>query len=210
MTVPVRLDHLVLATPELEPTVRWVAESLGVRPSPGGQHLGQGTRNFLLSLGPGHYLEVIGPDVDQPEPERPRSFGIDGLERPRLMAWVAKASTPLEEAVGAAARTGHDLGAIHARSRTTPAGKVLRWHATDMGAATVRVIPPLIDWGDTAHPSSTATAGARLIELTAVHPDPDRVRKVLDALGLELDVTAGAEARLIARIEGPRGALELS
>ncbi|HKC19086.1 MAG TPA: VOC family protein, partial [Candidatus Dormibacteraeota bacterium] len=51
------LDHLVLATPDIQSTVDWVAETLGIRPIPGGQHLGVGTRNFLLGLGSGQYLE---------------------------------------------------------------------------------------------------------------------------------------------------------
>jgi hypothetical protein len=210
MTVPARLDHIVLATPELAPTVDWVAEALGARPAPGGQHLGLGTRNFLLSLGPGRYLEVIGPDPDQPRAAEPRRFGIDLLGEARVMAWVATTPLPLEEAVKRAARLGHDLGPVPEASRTTPDGRVLRWRATAMRASDVLVIPPLIDWGETTHPSSTAPAGASLVAFRAVHPDPVHVLEVLAALCLELEVTAGPEPRLTAHIAGPGGSLELS
>lgn len=210
MTVPARLDHIVLATPELGPTVEWLAETLGLRPAAGGQHPGLGTRNFLLSLGPGHYLEVIGPDPEQPRPPGPRRFGIDLLDAPRVMAWVATTPLPLEEAVNRAARLGHDLGGVHAASRATPDGRVLRWRATAMHASAPLVIPPLIDWGETTHPSSTAPAGASLVAFQAAHPDPDHVLGVLDALGLELEVTAGAEPRLTAHIAAPGGTLQLS
>lgn len=210
MTVPARLDHVVLATPELGPTVDWVAGSLGVRPAPGGQHLGLGTRNFLLSLGPGRYLEVIGPDPDQPRPAEPRRFGIDVLDEPRVMAWVATTPLPLEEAVTRAAHLGHDLGPVHEASRTAPDGRVLQWRATAMRATAVLVIPPLIDWGETPHPSSTAPVGASLVAFEAVHPDPGHVLDVLNALGLELEVSPGDEPRLKAQIAGPGGSLELS
>lgn len=204
-----RLDHLVLATPDLEATVDSVARRLGVRPGPGGQHLGRGTRNFLLSFGAGHYLEVIGPDPDQPEPAAPRAFGIDALDRPRLAAWVAK-SDRLEDAVGQAAALGHDLGRVEKMSRQTPGGEVLRWRLTLPPSGTVAVIPFLIDWGDTRHPSTDAPGGATLLAFSAEHPEPDRVKAVLDALGLHLDVTRGAEPRLLAEISGPSGSLELS
>jgi Glyoxalase-like domain len=210
MTVPARLDHVVLATPELAPTVDRVAEALGVRPAPGGQHLGLGTRNFLLSLGPGRYLEVIGPDPDQPSPAEPRRFGIDLLDEARVMAWVSTTPLPLEEAVDRAARLGHDLGPVHAASRTTPDGRVLRWRATSMRASAALVIPPLIDWGETAHPSSAAPAGASLVAFKAVDPDPGHVLEVIATLGLELEVTAGPEPRLQAHIAGTGGSVELS
>lgn len=210
MGVPARLDHVVLATPALGPTVDWVAEALGLRPGPGGRHVGLGTRNFLLSLGPGRYLEVIGPDPEQQRPAEPRRFGIDLLDAPRVMAWVATTPLPLEEAVNRAARLGHDLGEVHAASRTTPDGRRLRWRATAMRASAPLVIPALIDWGETTHPSSTAPAGASLVEFKAMHPDPDHVLEVLDALGLDLEVADGTEPRLTARIAGPRGTIEIS
>ena len=202
------LDHLVLATPDLESTVDWVSQALGVRPGPGGQHLGVGTRNFLLGLGPGRYLEIMGPDSDQPEPPRPRPFGIDGLDRPTLAAWVAR-SAALEELTAGAARHGYDLGPIEEMSRTTPEGRVLRWRLTRRHPAGVTVVPLVIDWGDTEHPSATAPAGVSLVSFRAVHPEPDPVKKVLAALGLDLEVSTGPEPRLIAELTGPSGSLQL-
>ena len=62
----------------------------GVRAAPGGQHPGQGTRNALIALGADTYLEILGPDREQPAPDRPRRFGLDDLIAPRLVAWAAK------------------------------------------------------------------------------------------------------------------------
>ena len=43
---------------------------------------GMGTTNFLIGLGAGAYLEIIGPDPDQPQPVGGRWFGIDRLTPP--------------------------------------------------------------------------------------------------------------------------------
>lgn len=168
-----------------------------------------GTRNFLVGLGPGRYLEIIGPDPDQPEPTEPRPFGIDAIDHPRLIAWVAK-SPNVEEAVAKAAQLGYDLGPIQYMSRTTPDGQVLRWRLTRRRLSNVTVIPLLIDWGDTRHPSADAPPGASLLSFRAEHPQPGYEREVLAALGLDLAVTSGPEPLLMATLSGPAGSLKLS
>ncbi len=85
-----RLDHLVYATPDLSLGIDTIEKLLGVRATPGGQHPGLGTRNALVALGPSSYLEIIGPDPEQPKPAGRRRFGIDELKAPRIVGWVAK------------------------------------------------------------------------------------------------------------------------
>ena len=84
------LDHLVLATPDLEATTTAVAERTGVTPVAGGRHVGVGTANTLLGLGDGAYLEIIGPDPQAEPGHAPRPFRIDSLDRPRLVTWAVR------------------------------------------------------------------------------------------------------------------------
>jgi hypothetical protein len=76
------IDHIVLAVPDLADGAAGFAGLTGVRPTRGGRHADLGTANFLVGLGVGAYLEVIGPDPDRPDPGRPRPFGIDDLTGP--------------------------------------------------------------------------------------------------------------------------------
>ena len=69
-----------------------IEKQLGVKAAAGGQHPGLGTRNALVALGPTSYLEIIGPDPEQPKPSGPRRFGIDDLKAPRIVRWVVKSS----------------------------------------------------------------------------------------------------------------------
>lgn len=203
------VDHLVYAAPELQVGVDRIERVLGVRAMPGGQHPGRGTRNALLSLGPGTYLEIIGPDPEQPHPAQPRPFGIDNLKEPRLVTWAAKGKN-LELLASDAERGGVKLGEVIAGSRRQADGVLLSWRYTDPRAVVAGgIVPFFIDWGQTPHPASTATPGASLIGLRAEHPDPQQAQKALSRLGLDLRAQPGPRAALIATISSPRGRIEL-
>jgi len=203
------LDHLLYGTPDLDATVDALERNLGVRASAGGSHPGEGTRNALYALGSGRYLEVLGPDPDQPDPPRPRWVGIDELARPRLVAWCAR-THDLDALAERARDGGVPLGKILAGGRVKPDGSRLRWRVTDPHLRVADgVVPFFIDWMDSPHPSSTAVEGLALLELRARHPEPERVAGLLARLGVELSVSAGSPA-LIARLETPRGVVELT
>ena len=203
------VDHLVYATPDLAAGVTQIEALLGIRPTPGGQHPGEGTRNALVALGPTSYLEIIGPDPDQPKPANPRKFHIDDLKAPRLVTWAAK-GTNLTQLAANARRHGVAVGDVIPGSRRTPTGNLLSWHITNQRAFVADgLVPFFIDWGDTPHPAQSAATGATLVSLHAEHPDPERVQRMLSALGLELAVVKGGTPSLVATITGARGRVEL-
>jgi hypothetical protein len=190
-TIPTPLDHLVFATPDLAATVAEFTRRTGVAPAGGGVHVGLGTRNYLVSLGASRYLEILGPDPERPEPADPRPFGVDGLAAARTVTW-AISPPDLDAAVAAARATGYDPGPVRAMSRRRPDGTLLEWRLTDGDTAHPSgLVPFLIDWGSSAHPTASDLPATPLLALSASAPDPDEIRPLLSAVGAELILTEG-------------------
>jgi hypothetical protein len=203
------VDHLIWGTSDLELGVELMAEMTGVRPASGGSHPGLGTRNALLSLGGRQYLEVIAPDPEQ-EVRDGLVDRLRRLDRPRLVSWVARAED-LDATAERARACAHPFDAVVEMSRQRPDGVRLTWrfafvkdHHYDL------LIPGFIQWGGTAHPSADSPPGCTLSGLELEHPAPESLRAPLLGLGLDVPVRAGPRPRLKARIDTPRGSLELS
>ncbi len=209
MSVTLERDHLVYAVTDLGRGIAEIEALTGVQATPGGQHQGIGTRNALMDLGNGSYLEIIGPDPEQPEPAGPRPFCIDQLSHGHLAAWAARTSD-LDDLVAAARAAGYDPGDIREMSRATPSGALLEWRlATVAERQLVEIVPFLIDWGTTPHPTRSCAVGCRLISLRAVHPDVDGISRQLAAVGATIDVAPGPSAELIAELYTPQGRVTL-
>jgi catechol 2,3-dioxygenase-like lactoylglutathione lyase family enzyme len=205
------IDHLVYATPDLDAAVEWVTAALGVRPAQGGRHPGLGTRNALLGLGDGAYLELIGVDGEATAPpDGPRPFGLDRIAEPRLAGWAARA-VGIDRHVARARAAGYDPGPVQSLSRRLPDGTELRWRLTSPGPHSVEVVPFLIEWAEDApHPSTTSPGGCRLVSFTGAHPEPVAIGPAIRALGVQLVVAPATSAALVAVIEGPAGTVRLS
>ncbi len=207
------LDHLVYATPDLDASVRELSERFGTEPVPGGAHPGWGTRNALIGLGIGVYLEIIGPDPTQPDPENPRPFLIDGLTEARLVTWAYRHPDPesVRQSVRKSLKGVVRLGPVRTMSRNRPDGSTLRWRLSDpMALPAGGVIPFVIDWGSTPHPSTTLLNECKLLELVVSHPDVGTMRPVLDALQPGVSIVAAPQPGVRARLETPNGEINLS
>lgn len=201
-----RTDHVVYGVDDLDAAADELAERLGVRPAAGGRHVGRGTHNALLGLGDGAYLEVIAADPEQAPAPGPLAFALDRLRLPRLVGWACR--TPdFDERVAAVREGGRDiLGEVRPMCRRRPDGFLLEWRLTHHEPDPTRLIVPfLIDWGTSPHPSESAPAGVRLVDLRGEHPDPAAAREMLAALGAPLPVDEGPEPALVATLDTPRG-----
>ena len=207
--ITTRLDHVVYGVPDLEIGIEDLAKALGVTPAPGGRHESIGTHNAILPLKGGQYLELIARDPSRPDPPLGIPWGLDSLGEPGLITWAA-ATRDIDAAVEQAKNAGYDPGTAIDVARATPEGEQLTWRLTiSKEFAAEGLVPFLIDWGNSPHPSNTSEAICSLEEFRAEHPDPGAVQSMLDSLGVSLDVVHGPKARLRGTLVGPNGSIEL-
>ncbi|MCY3950043.1 MAG: VOC family protein [Acidimicrobiaceae bacterium] len=203
------IDHIVYAAPNLAAGTAAVEALVGMSAAPGGPHPGMGTRNTLMSLGDDVYLEIIAPDPEQPDPPNGRPFDIDAMNEGRLITLAIHASDgeTIEDVTAAMAACGEDPGPISAMSRVKPDGEEIHWSLTM--SAGPGLVPFVIEWGNTTHPATVTPTGCTLVSLSGTHPDPDHIRALHSAIGIEVDVTAGDTVTFAATLDTPNGRVTL-
>ncbi len=169
-----RLDHVVYAAePEgLDATAARLAGALSADFVDGGVHPGFGTRNKILPLANGHYLEVVEvldhPAVDKmPFGQAVRARSAEGGG---WLGWVVAVDDigPVETRLGRAAYDGH---------RTRPDGVELYWKQIGVtGLMNDPQLPFFISWSidPSLHPSAAGTSQVALSRLD-IAGDPQRL-----------------------------------
>ncbi|MFL5294695.1 MAG: VOC family protein [Myxococcales bacterium] len=196
------IDHLVVTAPDLASGMALVTRALGVELQAGGKHVRMATHNLVLKLGPSIYLEVISPDPDGTPPGRSRWFELDDGGPPRLAGWAAR-TTDIRTTAAAASEP---LGTIAEMSRGD-----LNWLITipeDGRLPLGGPGPALIEWRTDSHPASRMReTGCSLLALQAFHPEPARVSRLYDSIGLrdQVSVAPGERPSLVARFQTPGG-----
>jgi hypothetical protein len=198
------IDHLVYASPDLEATIASLRSLWGIELVEGGPHLGRGTRNYLAGLGNETYLEVIGPDPDQPTPKAPRPFGVDDIEQARLVTWCSRPRRALADVIRSVGDVGFDMGSVTAMSRQRPDGKLLEWELTIRPGPPHPIVPFCISWGATEHPTLSLTHTTVLAELVLVDTEPAPFNRILAEIGEPIRVADGCRS-IAALLQTPRG-----
>lgn len=203
------IDHLVFATNDLQQDIDKIEALLGLSTVPGGSHPGMGTRNALLALGPKCYLEIIGPDPDQPEFQGTRIFGIDTIEQGKLVHWCVRRDG-LTDFAQQVKSPGMELSDAIPMSRVITKGNRLDWElAFPTSFGREPALPFFIDWGSSTHPASECPEGAELKRFEIRHPDAEKINDALKVLSIEACAVEDPQFQLYALIKCPRGEVEL-
>jgi hypothetical protein len=203
------MDHLVFGVPDLARGIERVELATGVRARFGGQHPGRGTHNALLSLGAGRYLEIIALDPEQAEAPGLLYPELKSLPEPRCIAWAVAVESVADVAERLRAANIEPVGPLEG-SRVQADGRLLAWKTLRLIGPTVEGLPFFIEWQKgTPHPSRTSPSGCRLTSFEIEHTDPEGTRRILKSLGAEAAITPGLRVRLKARLQTPKGEVEL-
>lgn len=202
-----RIDHFMYAVAALEDGIAWAADMFGVAPAYGGEHVGLGTRNALLSLGE-TYLEIIAPDPAQaPAAGLGQRFGE--LEEGGLVTWAVQGG--LADIARRLNASGVETLGPNRTERRNAHGELLVWELlfptrTAYGAR----MPFFIDWLACAHPSGTNPRGGEFRSLTIVDPDAAGLRKILGLIGLDEVTIVEGDPALSIDVETAKGTVTLS
>ena len=124
---------------------------------------------------------------------------------PALLDQLVLATPDLAAAIAHARAQGSDPGSAQARSRRRPDGTLLEWRLTDGDDAHPSgLVPFLIDWGASPHPTASDLPTTPLLSLSASAPEPDEIRPLLAALGTTLDLARGPLGMTFT-VDTPRG-----
>ena len=203
------LDHILWAAPDLGAGEKIIESLTGVAPARGGSHPGFGTRNSLMGLDSGIYLEIISPDPAQ-DLEGNRGGRIAALPRPGIMTFAIR-SDDLDTLSAAARREGLSLQGPVAMSRDRPDGVRLDWTILYLEDSRFgEAIPFVIDWGASPHPSESVPAGCQLRSFAVLHPNADELARLYAALDIPVPVKRGAYPGFVAELATPNGDVVLT
>lgn len=201
-----RIDHFMYAVASLDDGIAWATDTFGVAPAYGGEHVGLGTRNTLLSLG-STYLEIIAPDPAQPTKgtlgERFAALSSGGL-----VTWAAEGD--LAAIAAALAECGVATAGPNRTQRQTAEGDLLVWELLfPAGSPHGARMPFFIDWLECPNPRQTTPMGGEFKSLTISTPDAADLSRTLAAIGLDVPVSEGDPA-LTVSISTRRGEVVLT
>lgn len=203
-----RIDHVIVGVGNLEHGMAEFESLTGVRPVIGGVHPGAGTRNALLSLGEGTYLEILGPNPAEPvasaEVEELRA-----LKLPTPIGWAV--STGDASALRSALKPiGIELTPPEPGSRRKPDGTLLSWVTYGFANLDHPLAPFFITWSDPAlHPSRTSPRGCTLRSVSIQDPSADQLRRAIDPLGVKVAITKTSNTRMEIKMDCPHGEVTL-
>lgn len=187
-----QLDHVLIATPDLDAGARELHDRFGLATYDGGRHP-WGTANRIAPLGD-CYLELIAVVDDELASRTP------------LGGWVQAAATELLRPLGWVARVD-DMDTLAQRlglepfdgSRQTTTGDMLRWRLAGVEDAVAEpFLPYFIEWGEgTPLPGGrplTHPAGAVRLESVELRGDGQRLREWHGGEALPVHIAPGEPA----------------
>ena len=202
------IDHIIWACPDLESGIDQFEEMSGVRAVAGGKHPKLGTHNALLHLGNRSYLEIVAPDPNHDG--GPWSRSLQQLTEPILLHWVIARPNLGDYVSGLSGMIGGD-NEVDSIARQHPTLGELNWEILllpqhDYGC----LVPFLIDWGDSTHPTDLLEHHCTLRNVRISTPDLPNMMKIASWLAIDAEFIEANEPKLEVWIDSPKGVVHLA
>ncbi len=201
-----KVDHFILGVPDLDVATKKFANLSGINPVFGGTHPTLSTHNALVSLGD-CYLELIAAVPGKtPGIER-----LNGITAPRLIGWAIEYFNT-EEVRSVFNGHGINLSTPSFGSRVQPNGIKVGYEYMDVeGLAELGcpVVPFLVRWISSTHPSVSSPVGCSLVEFSMKHPKSEIFDKLLKEMNMEIKHIDGNQSDLKIVVETPRSRMVL-
>ena len=202
------IDHVIVGANDLNAGMTSFERLTGVSPVIGGEHPGRGTRNALVSLGDGTYLELIAPNPA----ERVESHDVRSLEALRAIKPIGWAVGVRDiEATRSKLRSqGFATSLPQPGSRRRPDGSLLEWQTFTFSTFEHDLAPFFIRWNNPRmHPSRTSPRGCKLASLQLLDPVPEKLAAAVHALRLNVSVEKAGEQKMVLELVCPKGTVAL-
>jgi len=206
-----QIDHIVYSVFDLDIAISDIEKKLGVEPSFGGYHPTFGTKNALINLDNGMYLELLASDQNNTEVKHHRWMGVDLLTKNQITRWALKSSN-LEKDSLPLKKYNSKMGSIGGGSRNTIRGSLLQWEMVlPLPAPEVELVPFMVDWSNSeTHPhNELPNMNCALLELFGTHPNPDLFTDIFQTLGLKFRIEQSEEISLKLCLNCPKGVVEI-
>jgi len=205
------VDHIIVGISDLDEGIEQLEALTGVRAVFGGEHPGRGTRNALISLGSGHYMELLAPVPGGVIDEFDDLAGdLDGFAELTPIGWAAS-STNVDDLAKNLVGEGYEVAGPVAGSRVKPDGSMLEWRTLAIEEPLLAGAPFFIEWGEASvHPAESSPAGCELGAVNLQVPDSDELGALMRLLGLDVGVEQGVSLALEFVLECPNGVVRIS
>jgi hypothetical protein len=204
------LDHIGWGVPNFAAGVEALAAMTGVRPvllyEPEGDE--RPFRNAVLHLGGAQHLEVIGPSPDYAGELKGIGAFTASLPAPALIYWYV-GSGDLDAVAAQARAAGYNFQMF---DDIPGDGSNFRRGAIG-GYQHLPAVPLVVEWHRETQPDgrwrADLGASCALVEFRVEHPEPEGVRAMYAALGIDQAVEWGTRPRLSLTLDTPKGRVRL-
>jgi hypothetical protein len=155
------LDHVVIASYDLESDINDFHKNLQTKPIPGGKHPSLGTRNALVSVvNSKTYIELLAPDPRNTSKLGHQMLSMHGRGLSLTPYHYAIRTSNLEAVRKKAKSLGMEPTEIEEASRTNTNGKILKWKWVFLrGHKLGGLVPFFVDWSGSTHPTDAMNVG---------------------------------------------------